>query len=97
MVTPVQIRRVATLPLHLIQQPARVVAAIARHATSQPEAAVDMKVLVVHILAVIMMTGAENGIVVANRVHHTLIQTMTLQIVPPEQGIVIGQLDVNIV
>lgn len=107
MVTPAQIRRVATLPLHLIQQPARVVAAIARPVTSQPEAAVDMKVLVVHILAVIMMTGAENGaiirqdaleaIVVANRVHHTLIQTMTLQIVPPEQGIVIGQLDVNIV
>lgn len=107
MVTPAQIRRVATLPLHLIQQLARVVAAIARPVTSQPEAAVNMKVLVVHILAVIMMTGAENGaiirqdaleaIVVANRVHHTLIQTMTLQIVPPEQGIVIGQLDVNIV
>ena len=105
--TPAQIRRVATLPLHLIQQLARVVAAIARPVTSQPEAAVNMKVLVVHILAVIMMTGAENGaiirqdaleaIVVANRVHHTLIQTMTLQIVPPEQGIVIGQLDVNIV
>lgn len=107
MVTPAQIRRVATLPLHLIQQLARVVAAIARPVTSQPEAAVDMKVLVVHILAVIMMTGAENGaiirqdaleaIVVTNRVHHTLIQTMPLQIVPPEQSIVIGQLDVNIV
>ena len=105
MVTPVQIRRVATLPLHLIQKSTRVVAAIARPASSQPEAAVDMKVLVVHILAVIMMTGAENGaiirqdaleaIVVANRVQHTLVQTMTLQIVPPEQGIVIGQLDVK--
>lgn len=107
MVTPAQIRRVATLPLHLIQQLARVVAAIARPVTSQPEAAVNMKVHVVRTLAVIMKTGAENGaiirqgvleaIVVANRVHHTLIQTMTLQIVPPEQGIVIGQLDVNIV
>lgn len=107
MVTPAQIRRVATLPLHLIQQLARVVAAIARPVTSQPEAAVNMKVLVVHILAVIMKTGVENGaiirqdareaIVAASRVPHTLIQTMTLQIVPPEQGIVIGQLDVNIV
>lgn len=107
MVTPAQIRQVATLPLHLIQQLARVVAAIARPVTSQPEAAVNMKVLVVHILAVIMKTGVENGaiirqdareaIVAASRVPHTLIQTMTLQIVPPEQGIVIGQLDVNIV
>lgn len=107
MVTPAQIRRVATLPLHLIQQPARVVAAIARPVTSQPEAAVDMKVLVVHILAVIMMTGAENGaiirqdareaIVAASRVHHTLIQTMTLQIVPPGTMYCYWQLDVNIV
>lgn len=64
MVTPAQRSRVATLPLHLIQQPARVVAAIARPVSSQPEAAVDMKVHVVRTLAVIMMTGAENGAII---------------------------------
>ena len=62
MVTPVQIRRVATLPLHLIQQPARVVAAIARHATSQPEN-VNIQTAVVITLTVILTHGVEKHVI----------------------------------
>ena len=57
MVTPVQIRRVATLPLHLIQQPARVVAAIARPATSPITVIAIIQIHVAHISTVTMIHG----------------------------------------